>query len=140
MADLEAIWGSQSQFWGERDVRALHHPLLVHEFGDTGLVVRGAGGGVLAYLFCMLTPARVAYAHLLAVRSDHRRAGLGRELYAALERLAREREAVALKAFARPENRASIEFHTSLGFSATEVSDYAGRETRVVFWRELAPG
>jgi GNAT superfamily N-acetyltransferase len=138
MTDLEAIWCMQPQFWGERDLRALHHPLLVHEFGDTALVVRDPDSSVAAYLFGFLTPARVAYAHIVAVRNDRRREGLGRELYGAFERLARERGAVALKAFTRPENTGSIEFHTSLGFSATEVSDYAGPgETRVVFWREL---
>jgi ribosomal protein S18 acetylase RimI-like enzyme len=138
MADLEEIWRLQHRFWGDRDLRALHHPLLVHEFGETALVARGESGVVAGYLFGMLTPSGVAYAHLAAVRDDHRRAGIGRQLYARLEEIARHRRAHALKAFTRPSNAASIRFHTSLGFTASEVPDYAGRgEARVVFWREL---
>jgi GNAT superfamily N-acetyltransferase len=141
MDDLEAILARQREFWGGRDLRALHHPLLVHEFGDTALVLRDTAGVVSAYLFGFLTPARVGYAHVLAVRGDHRRAGLGRELYGAFEQLARERGAVALKAITRTENDGSIAFHASLGFSVTVVADYAGRgEPRVVLWRELAGG
>jgi ribosomal protein S18 acetylase RimI-like enzyme len=138
--DLVAVVASQRDFWGDRDFAALHHPMFVYEFGETALVVRDADGLVLAYLLGLVTlDQRVGYVHLIAVRSTHRRTGLGRLLYSEFESLARKRGAVALKATTRPVNQASIDFHRSLGMSATEVSDYAGEGgARVVFWRDLA--
>lgn len=137
--DLAAVTNEQSEFWGKRDVSHLHHPMLVHEFGQTSVVIRSPDGPIVAYLFGFVTlDERIAYAHLVAVRSSHRRRGLGRELYANFEALARERDAVALKAYTRPENTRSISFHRSIGMSATETADYAGPgESRVVFWLDL---
>jgi len=147
IADLAAVAHEPREFWGDRELPALHHPLLVHDFGETALVIRdrrraaGAGGEeVIAYLFGLLTPSGVGYIHLVAVREGHRREGLARCLYARFEVLARKHEAHALKAFTQPLNTRSIAFHCALGFTATETADYAGPgETRTVFWRQLAP-
>jgi L-amino acid N-acyltransferase YncA len=142
LADFAAIIASLGDFWGERDVRALHHPMFVREFGDTALVIRDGSGLVLAYLFGFLSPSRVGYIHVIGVRIGHQRRGLGRQLYAEFERLARDRGAVALKAISGPANQASIAFHHSLGMSDTEVADYSGEgQTRLIFWRDLdTPG
>ena len=150
IADLAAVAHEPREFWGDRELPALHHPLLVYDFGETALVIRGdggraagAGGGgeeVIAYLFGLLTPSGVGYIHLVAVREGHRREGLARCLYARFEVLARKHEAHALKAFTQPINTRSIAFHRALGFTATETADYAGPgQTRTVFWRQLAP-
>jgi GNAT superfamily N-acetyltransferase len=136
--DLVAIVDDQREFWGERDLSHLHHPLLVHEFGDTAFVVRDPAARVIAYLFGFPTPARVGYVHLVSVREGHRRGGLGRRLYAEFEARVRDGGAVALKALTRPSNARSIAFHRSLGFSATDTADYSGPgETRTVFWKQL---
>jgi GNAT superfamily N-acetyltransferase len=145
--DLVAVAGEAHEFWGDRDLPALHHPLLVHDFGETALVIRdgrdrtgGDGGRVIAYLFGLLTPTGVGYIHLVAVREGHRREGLARRLYERFEELAREHGAGALKAFTQPVNTRSIAFHRTLGFSATETANYAGPgETRTVFWKRLTP-
>jgi ribosomal protein S18 acetylase RimI-like enzyme len=148
IADLTAVAREPGEFWGERELPALHHPLLIHDFGETALVIRGGAdrtddGGtdsILAYLFGLLTPSGVGYIHLVAVRERHRREGLARRLYERFEEVAREHEAHALKAFTQPINTRSIAFHRALGFSVTETADYAGPgETRTVFWRQLAP-
>ncbi len=137
-ADFAAIIASLGDFWGDRDVRALHHPMYVHEFGDTALVIRDVNGLVLAYLFGFVSPSRVGYIHVIGVRIDHRRLGLGRQLYCGFERLARERGALALKAITIPSNQASIAFHHSLGMSDTESTDYSGEgQSRLIFWRDL---
>jgi GNAT superfamily N-acetyltransferase len=136
-ADYAAILAALPRFWGERDVRPLHHPMFVHEFGDTALVVRD-GGEVVAYLLGFVAPAGVGYVHLVGVRDSHRRRGLGRRLYDEFGRRAREHGAVALKAITTPGNRASIAFHSALGMSAETVADYAGPgEPRVVFRADL---
>jgi GNAT superfamily N-acetyltransferase len=143
--DLAAVAGESREFWGDRELPALHHPLLVRDFGETALVIRGeagddrGAGGVIAYLFGLLTPAGVGYVHLVAVREGHRRGGLARHLYERFEVLARERGAHALKAFTQPVNTRSIAFHRALGFTATETADYAGPgEMRVVLWKDLS--
>src|SRR5262249_10831277 len=119
--------------------RARHHPMFIHEFGDLALVVRDGSGGVAAYLFGFVAPTRVGYVHLVGVRADSRRAGLGRRLYGEFEALARRRGATALKAISVPTNRGSAAFHRALGMSATEVADYSGpSQPRIVFWRDLA--
>jgi GNAT superfamily N-acetyltransferase len=137
--DYAYILASLPTFWGERDLRALHHPMFLHEFGDTALVIHAPDGDVVAYLLGFVAPATAAgYVHLVGVRDSHRRRGLGRRLYAEFERRARLRGATSMKAITTPGNRTSIEFHRSLGMSATLVPDYAGLGSdRVVFHADL---
>lgn len=148
VADLAAVAEEPREFWGDRDLPVLHHPLLVHDFGETALVIRGDAGEaraegrdrVIAYLFGLLTPSGVGYIHLVAVREGNRREGLARSLYERFEDVAREHGAHALKAFAQPVNTRSIAFHRALGFTATATADYAGPgETRTVFWKPFTP-
>lgn len=139
--DLVAVADEPREFWGERDLPALHHPLLIHEFGELAFVTCEDGRRVVAYLFGLLTPARVGYIHLVAVREGHRRAGLARALYERFAEVAEDLGATSLKAFTQPVNTTSIAFHRSMGFLVSEVSDYAGPgELRVVFTRELGGG
>jgi GNAT superfamily N-acetyltransferase len=138
-ADYYAIINTLAKYWGERDMRARHHPMFIHEFGDTALVMRDGSGGVAAYLFGFVAPTQVGYVHLVGVRADSRRSGLGRRLYGEFETLVRCRGATALKAISVPTNDGSIAFHCALGMSATEVPDYSGPgQSRVVFWRDLS--
>jgi ribosomal protein S18 acetylase RimI-like enzyme len=137
--DYTAIVGSLGDYWGERDMREQHHPMFIHEFGDTALVIRDENGDVAAYLFGFVAPTGVGYVHLIGVRADSRRAGLGRRLYGEFEPLARRRGATALKAITTPTNQASIAFHRALGMAAEEIADYAGTgHPRVVFSRNLS--
>jgi ribosomal protein S18 acetylase RimI-like enzyme len=138
MQDLNAVVADHAAFWGERDVRAIHHPLLIHEFGDFALVAQEREEPVAGYLFGMLTPKRVGYIHIVAVRDGHRRDGLARRLYGEFAGIAERSGATALKAFTRPENETSIAFHSALGFAVQEVPNYAWGEMRVVFTRPVA--
>lgn len=139
IADYNAIIETLPEYWGERDMRARHHPMFINEFGDTALVMRDGSGGVTAYLFGFVAPTRVGYVHLVGVRADSRRAGLGRRLYGEFETLARRLGATALKAISTPANHGSISFHRALDMSVTEVADYSGPgQPRVVFWRDLS--
>jgi L-amino acid N-acyltransferase YncA len=138
LADLLAVRAEQDAFW-DRDLSAIHHPLLVHEFGELAIAVDGEAETLLAYLLGLLTPSRAGYIHLVAVRREHRQRGLGRALYEEFERRARRLGARSLKSFTQPSNAASIAFHRALGFDAVEVPDYVGPgKSRVVFRRSLA--
>ena len=132
-ADYAAIMASLPRFWGARDMRHLHHPIFVHELGDTALAARTHDGGVAAYLLGFVAPTGVGYVHLVGVADTHRRRGLGRALYESFSTLARDRGATGLKAVTSPANGGSIAFHRALGLSAAVVRDYAGPgEDRVV--------
>jgi GNAT superfamily N-acetyltransferase len=138
-ADFDEIVDRLPAFWGERDLTALHHPMFVYEFGDSALLIRDERGGVAAYLFGFVVPARaLAYVHLVAVRDDRRGRGLGRLLYERFAMLARERGCARMKAITTPGNAASVAFHRALGMDAVEVPDYAGSgRARVVFSADL---
>jgi GNAT superfamily N-acetyltransferase len=138
VSDLATVLREHHRFWGDRDLRALHNPILVHEFGDTALVHRAADGTIDGYLFGFVTPAGDGYVHLVAVRDDARGSGLGRRLYAAFASLAAARGARGLKAITSVANAGSIAFHRALGFSAETVPDYAAPGVpRVVFRRDI---
>jgi GNAT superfamily N-acetyltransferase len=138
-ADFDEIVERRSAFWGERDLSAPHHPMFVHEFRDTSLVIRDAHGAGVAYLFGFAVRQQgIGYVHLIAVRQDRRGQGLGRALYERFEHVARERGCHRLKAITSPGNAASIAFHRALGMDATEVADHAGPgRARTVFTVDL---
>jgi len=101
-ADYATILEEHSSFWGDRDLRPAHHPVLVHEFADTSVALR-EGDRLIGYLFGFVEGG-VGYVHLVGVREDHRRAGLATRLWAEFEQIARERGARTLKAITTPAN------------------------------------
>ena len=136
--DLVWVADEQEQFWGERNLSHLHHPMLIHQFGRTALVARDADGDVVAYLFGFVTTEGIGYIHLVGVRRGHRRKGLARALYEEFERRAKLLGARRLESFTQPANTTSIAFHTALGFAAAETGGYVGEgETRTVFKKPL---
>lgn len=138
-ADFDAIIDGLPAFWGERDPTELHHPMFVHEFGDSALLIRDTQGAIAAYLFGFFLPERkLAYVHIVAVREDQRGQGLARSLYERFRELARERGCEQIKAIARPDNTASIALHRAMGMDAVEAPDYSGPgRARVVFSDQL---
>ena len=91
--DFLGILTDLEDFWGSDRARAVHHPMFVHEFGDTAWVVR-EDGRVVGYLFGFWSQTEpIGYIHLVGVRRSHQRLGIGRSLYERFEALARERAA-----------------------------------------------
>ncbi len=135
-ADYATILEEHEQFWGDRDLRPAHHPVLVHEFAETSVALHDHGR-LIGYLFGFVT-GEVGYVHLVGVRSGHRRHGLATRLWDEFEQVARARGAHTLKAITTPANEMSIGFHRSLGMAVEQVADYAGPgHDRVVFTRAL---
>ncbi|GHA07437.1 GNAT family N-acetyltransferase [Streptomyces echinoruber] len=139
ITDLHQVLRDHSRYWGERDLRALHQPFLVHEFSATCLVARAADG-IRGYVLGCVTPDGTGYVHLAATRDDARGTGLGRRLYEAFARAARGQGAVRLKAITSVGNEGSVAFHRSLGFAVrVEEDDNGPGRPRVVFTRDLEP-
>jgi len=145
--DYDRIVDDLPDFWDGRDMRQLHHPMLVNEFGNSAFVIRD-GDAIAGYLFgFILQTAPVGYVHAIAVRSSARRRHLGRKLFDHFVAFARSRGCTHVKAITTPSNSGSIAFHKSLGMEllgepnsagVSVVTDYAGRnEPRVVFWKAI---
>lgn len=113
--DFDEILTLLPEFWGSDRTAHLHHPMFLYEFGNSSFVVRDKGE-VVAYLFGFMSQTEsTGYVHLVAVRSSHRKMGLGRLLYRRFAAFARSRGARRVKAITSPENRDSVEFHRKLG-------------------------
>ena len=137
VTDLHQVLEDHARYWGERDLRALHQPVFVREFGSTCLIAR-AEDGIRGYLIGFVTPDRTGYVHLIATRDDSRGTGLGRRLHSEFTEAARGQGAVRLKAITSVTNQGSVAFHRSLGFDARVVPDHDGPgRPMVVFTREL---
>jgi len=145
--DFTQILDGLADFWDGREVRHLHHPMLIHEFGNSAFVIR-EGAVVAAYLFGFISQVEpVGYVHLIAVRGSARRRGLGELLFGHFVEHARQQGCLHTKAITTPSNAGSIAFHKSLGMEMLGepnadgipvVKDYAGRGApRVVFWKAI---
>jgi ribosomal protein S18 acetylase RimI-like enzyme len=140
--DLAEILRNFERFWGDRNLRHLHHPMFFCEFADTALVARrraGLASEIAGYLLGFVAPAGDGYIHLVAVRDDARALGLGRRLYERFAAVAAQRGATALKAITSPENQGSVAFHRRMGFTELTLDpDYQGSgRPRVVMRRPL---
>lgn len=141
--DLGAIRSDILEFWESDRTLQLHHPMFVHEFGNTAFVVR-KGTQVVAYLLGFISQTEPAgYIHLVAVRKGYRGQELARRLYERFTDCVRGKGCTMLKAITSPENAGSIAFHKSIGFelhgspnsdNIPVVKDYSGKgQDRVVF-------
>lgn len=120
---------------------------MINEFGNTAFVFKEMDT-VCAYLFGFYSQTEhVAYAHLIAVRNNYRRLGLGRKLYEHFINCAREKNCSKVKAITKSANLESIAFHKSIGMELIGnsiidgipvVFDYSGpEEHRVVFMKSI---
>ncbi|MGK5111626.1 GNAT family N-acetyltransferase [Geodermatophilus sp. CPCC 205506] len=131
------LLAAHEHFW-DTDTRALHDPVWFDQFGGFGVLARSAEGTDAGYLLGVVTVDRLAYLHLLAVRSDRRWTGLGRRLVGWFDRLAGETGARVVQATARPDDVAAVGFATALGASAHLSRDRAGPgQDRLVLTRSL---
>jgi GNAT superfamily N-acetyltransferase len=131
---------AHDRFW-DTDTRELHHPVWFHQFGGFGALAMSRDGEDVGYVLGVVTADRLAYLHLLAVRDDHRRAGLGRRLARWFDELALSTGARVVQAVTSPENAPALAFHTGLGASTHLSRDHAGPGAdRVVLTRSLSGG
>ena len=113
--DYDQIIDELHEFWDGRDTRALHHPFLIYEFGNSAFVIRREGQ-VVAYLLAFLSQTEpVGCVHAIAVRASARRQGFAQQLFGHFVQFARQRGCTHVKAITPPSNAESIAFHKSLG-------------------------
>lgn len=141
--DYLQILSDLEDFWGSNRTAAFHHPMFIHEFGDTAFVIRQQEK-VIAYLFGFISNKdQTGYVHLIGVRENFRKKGLGKQLYEHFMEHLRHHGISEIKAITTPTNENSIRFHTKLGMTLSGnpnelgipvVRDYSGPgQDRVVF-------
>lgn len=137
-ADYDHIVQVIDRWWGG-PTSTLAHPVYFYELGRLARVVEQAGL-MIGFLFGFICPdAAVGYVHLVGIHPEFRRRGVGRALYSAFEEDCRRDGCRDLKAITTRGNQTSIRFHERLGWTMTEVENYAGPgRLRVVFTRRLA--
>lgn len=140
-ADYDYIVSVMDRWWGgPAGERA--HPVFFHELGELGLVAEENGERV-GFLLGFLVPAceaepETGYIHLVGIHPEHRRHGVGKELYAQFSARCRSHGAKRLKAITTVGNDGSLRFHMALGFTVFEDPNYAGEgRSRVVFTKPL---
>ncbi|WNV74309.1 GNAT family N-acetyltransferase [Geodermatophilus sp. DSM 44513] len=103
---------------GARERAALLPRLFFEHFTDTSHLIEDDDGCLAAFLVGFLSPARpgAAYVHVVGVDPAAQRAGLGRWPYTRFTAAVRARGAREVGCITSPGNRASIAFHTWLGF------------------------
>jgi L-amino acid N-acyltransferase YncA len=145
--DFQQILTDIVDFWGSDRTLSLHHPMFVHEFRDTSFVIRH-NDKVIAYLFGFLSQtSKTGYIHLVGVRAEVQRKGMGKLLYDHFIDHLEEVGYNRLKAITGVGNKKSISFHRKLGMhllgeknseGIEVVKNYSGPgEDRVVFEMDI---
>ncbi|MDJ1469177.1 GNAT family N-acetyltransferase [Xanthocytophaga flava] len=145
--DFNQITRDIIDFWGSDRTLSMHHPYLVHEFGNTAFVIRN-NGVVIAYLFGFFSQTEsVGYVHLIGVREQYQKQGLGELLYANFIQLSKSKGIQKLKAVTTPTNTKSINFHqkkigmTLLGLPNSEginvIRGYSGPDKETVVFEKI---
>lgn len=117
--DFDEIIERLDEFWGMVNDKLLfvHHPMFLHEFGDTAFVAR-VEGELVAYLFGFVaqTDPTLAHGQVIACLPNHRGraavSGLVEHFFAVM----RERGCKRVKSLVFPYNYRSLLFHYRLGF------------------------
>jgi len=146
-SDYDQILADISDFWGSDRTLHIHHPMFIHEFGDSAYVIK-INDRVIAYLFGFIAQTSpTAYVHLLGVRNDYQSQGLGSALYGYFITYAKGKGCTKIKAMTIPANASSIGFHKKIGMKLIGnknsdgievISDYSGPgQDRVVFEKEI---
>lgn len=115
------------------------HPMFFFEFGEHALVAED-DGAIVGFLFGFTIghAPTTGYIHMVGIHPEHRRAGIGKILYAEFTARCLERGASRLKTIAVSGDESAIAFHRALGFEVVDEPDYAGPgRSRLVFTRGL---
>lgn len=121
-ADHRRLVAVVDDWWGGRNLHHLLPRLWLQFFTGTSWVAEAADGGLAGFLIGFISPddPSVGYVHMVASSPNQRRRGLGRELYRRFCDDVAARGVREVRAITWAGNRASIAFHTAIGFSVDD--------------------
>jgi ribosomal protein S18 acetylase RimI-like enzyme len=141
-----------NEWWGGRRMSDMLPRLFFSHFQNTSFI-NESDGHIQAFLVGFLSQSSLdeAYIHFAGVHPDNRNKGIGRRMYNHFFRKALNQKRTIIRCVTSPINKASINFHKSMGFelergdseidSIPFFSDYDGiGEHRVLFTKKLMNG
>jgi ribosomal protein S18 acetylase RimI-like enzyme len=150
--DHPRIVDAVDDWWGGRRVRDLLPRLWFQHFTGTSWLAETEAGRPAGFLvgFISADDPTMAYVHMVGTSPNHRRHGLGRELYRRFFADVGDRGVTRVRAITWPGNQVSVGFHKALGFRPVDgpgsrnlygslaFADYDGPgDDRVLFERAL---
>jgi ribosomal protein S18 acetylase RimI-like enzyme len=151
-ADHARLSAVIDEWWGGRKLHPLLPRLWFQHFAGTSWIAEDDRGRLAGFIVGFISPDRLdeAFVHMIGTSPNHRRQGLGRTLYERFFEDLAGRGVRRVTVVTWPGNRASVDFHRALGFSADTgpgtqnlygtpaYPDYdAEGDDRVVFSRDL---
>jgi GNAT superfamily N-acetyltransferase len=135
--DFDYIVSVFDSWWGGPSTERAS-PFFFYELGEHALIAE-EDGDVVGFLLGLAAPSSgTGYVHLVGINPDHRRKGVGKELYRYFAEACRRAGLTQIKAIATVGHEGSLKFHQAMGFTAQETPDYAGPgRARVVFIKAL---
>ncbi len=118
------------------------HPVFFYELGENALIAEEQGE-IVGFLLGFASEATASqpamgYIHLVGIKPESRRQGVGRGLYDTFIKRCTSAGATRIKAIAPIANDESARFHRALGFTVNEDPNYAGPgRGRLVFVKDL---
>jgi ribosomal protein S18 acetylase RimI-like enzyme len=105
-------------WWGGRRMAVLIPSLFLENFAGTSFVAEDGQGELAGFCIGFVSQDRPdeAYVHFLGVRPDQRGSGVGRELHDRFADAVRPLGVRRVRCVTSTINRASVAFHTSIGF------------------------
>lgn len=141
-----------NDWWGGRAMADMLPKLFFDHFGDTSFVAE-TDGELAGFLVGFISQAKPeeAYVHFIGVNPQLRQSGLAQRLYHQFFDVVRARGCRLVRCVTSPVNKASILFHTRIGFQIDPgngviegvpvTCNYDGRgQDRVLFTYHLVEG
>ena len=137
------------QWWGGRQMAGLLPGLFFAHFQDTSFAI-DEDDRIIAFVigFVSQSQPHQAYIHFVGIHPDHRKRGLGKQLYELFFETVRARGCDSVHCITAPINSGSIAFHRRMGFQIEKsdqerdgvpfTADYDGPgQDRVLFVKTL---
>jgi len=139
--DYDYVVSVLDRWWGGPSTGRIE-PILFYELGHHALVAEAEEEGCerIGFLLGFVAPTdpAVGYIHLVGIHPDHRRRGVGNQLYQSFTDRCTKAGVARLKAITTVGDDASDRFHRALGFTGQKDPDYAGPgRARLVFTKDL---
>lgn len=116
-SDYKPIVSVIDDWWGGRPMAEKLPRLFFEHFRDTSFVVE-EDGKLVAFLvgFVSQSEPHEAYIHFAGVHPNYRRKGIANGLYERFYEVVEKRGCNTVKLITSPVNKASIAFHTAMGY------------------------